>query len=148
MSLVVPGKGRTVPLDPDGQRVRDMLATTPPNAALPPSMQGMKWYARPDGSYGPSPAGGAPRAFDPGFQAKPLPNYGNSRPGMTWLPGYGWVPADSPAVKQIEQGMELQQGMLDLEREKLAMEREQMERQTGLGADLRGWLAKKMGGGA
>ena len=67
--------------------------------------------------------------------------------GSTWLPGYGYVPSDSPAVKKIEQDMDLERQRMELERERLELEREQMSRKIGLGADLRGWLAKRLGGG-
>lgn len=127
--------------DPDGAKVRQLL----PNAALPPSLADVDWQRQPDGSYGMPPpmAQQRPVAESRAFSAAP-----SGQVGMTWLPGYGYVPSDSPVVRQMEQGMDMERQRMDLEREKLAMEREQMKLQGGLGADLRGWLAKRLGGAA
>lgn len=143
MSLVIPGKGRTTSLDEYGQRIRSMLGTaTPPNAAIPPSMQGTQWFRQPDGSYGPSPAGSRPKPAAqpqqelrslprPSINGLPNPAYGEMY-GLEW-DGRQWVKANPNA---------------DLERELMELELEKRRKEvnsSGQADQLRAWLAKRLG---
>lgn len=115
-----PAKG--APSDPAGDRVRQLAADVQP--FLPRSGAGF----------------GAPN-----------PQYGEAH-GLVWNSERSrWEPRDANADLE-RSAIELQ---MELAREKLAMEREEMQRQAGLeerkvglGADLRSWLAKKLGGAA
>lgn len=144
MSLVFPDGSRTVPLATPpremdhGEKIRRMLGHRPPNAAMPPHLDKPIWIRQPDGSYGTAPAA-AP-------SPKPRPSQPQHVEGRTWLPGYGYVPSDSPVVQQINQNMELERDRMELEREKLAMERDRMEREFAVAPELRAWLTRRLGG--
>ena len=118
------GKAVRRPSDPHGNAIRSLLPDSAPDEPPPFLTQGKGW-----GKH----------------VVAPNPAYGQKH-GLEW-DGANWTipkadPKPDPYADLARQQMEIQ---ADLAREKIALEREQMNRQTGIGADLRGWLAKKLG---